>query len=39
MFSEVVIIGLTPEGRTTVKLLQMNSEERLKERKKLRFEE
>jgi hypothetical protein len=38
MFSEVMIIGLTPEGRTTVKLLQINSEERLAERKKLRFE-
>jgi hypothetical protein len=35
MFSEVVLVGLTCEGRTTVKLLQMNSEERLSERKKL----
>ncbi|MBK1986656.1 HNH endonuclease [Sphaerospermopsis aphanizomenoides BCCUSP55] len=35
-FSEVVLVGLTPEGRTTVKLLQMNSEERLVEREKLR---
>ena len=34
-FSEVMIVGLTPEGRTTVKLLQMNKEERLAERKKL----
>ena len=37
MFSEVVIVGLTPEGRTTVKLLQMNTEERLAERQKLRL--
>jgi hypothetical protein len=37
IFSEVVIIGLTPEGRTTIKLLQMNSEERLAERRKLRL--
>ncbi|WP_016951537.1 HNH endonuclease [Anabaena sp. PCC 7108] len=36
MFSEVVLVGLTPEGRTTVKLLQMNNEDRLTERKKLR---
>ncbi|MGL6345005.1 MAG: HNH endonuclease [Waterburya sp.] len=28
------IIGLTPEGRTTVKLLQFNTAERLVERKK-----
>ena len=27
-----VIIGLTPEGRTTVNLLRLNSEERLNER-------
>jgi hypothetical protein len=37
IFSEVLIVGLTPEGRTTVKLLQMNSEERLAERQKLRL--
>ena len=37
IFSEVVIIGLTPEGRTIIKLLQMNSEERLAERRKLRL--
>jgi hypothetical protein len=37
MFSEVVIIGLTPEGITTIKLLQMNGEERLAERRKLRL--
>ncbi len=30
------IIGLTPEGRTTVKLLQFNTAERLVERKKSR---
>ncbi|MGM3304488.1 HNH endonuclease [Anabaena sp. WFMT] len=36
MFSEVVLVGLTPEGRTTVKLLQINSEDRLSEQKKLR---
>jgi len=28
-------IGLTPEGRTTVKLLQFNTDERLAERKRL----
>ena len=30
------IVGLTPEGRTTVKLLRLNSEERLAERRSLR---
>jgi hypothetical protein len=30
------IIGLTPEGRTTIKLLQLNSEERIIERRSLR---
>ncbi len=35
-FSEVVLVGLTAEGLTTIKLLQMNSEERLAEREKLR---
>ena len=30
------IHGLTPEGRTTVKLLQLNNDERLGERKRLR---
>ncbi|NJO93184.1 MAG: HNH endonuclease [Hydrococcus sp. RM1_1_31] len=34
-FSRVTIVGLTPEGRTTVKLLQFNSEERLAERQRL----
>ena len=38
IFSEVVVVGLTAEGRTTVKLLQINSEERLAERRKLRLE-
>ena len=28
-------IGLTPEGRTTVKLLQLNSDERIAERQRL----
>ena len=30
-----LIVGLTPEGRTTVKLLQLNSDDRLAERKKI----
>lgn len=34
-FEEVVIVGLTNEGRTTAKLLQFNSDERLAERKRL----
>ena len=29
------IIGITPEGRTTVRLLQLNAEERLAERQRL----
>jgi hypothetical protein len=33
---EAGIDGLTPEGRTTVKLLQLNGDERLSERKRLR---
>lgn len=32
---EVTILGLTPEGRTTVNLLQLNSNERLAERRRL----
>lgn len=32
-FEGEMIVGLTAEGRTTVKLLQMNSEERLAERR------
>ncbi|MBO1049677.1 HNH endonuclease [Dolichospermum circinale] len=31
-FSELLLVGLTAEGRTTVKLLQINNEERLAER-------
>ena len=34
-FERVTIVGLMPEGRTTVKLLQFNSEERLAERQRL----
>lgn len=34
-FQEEQIIGLTPEGRTTVSLLQLNSAERLAERRSL----
>jgi hypothetical protein len=33
--SELELLGLTSEGRTSVKLLQMNSEERLAERQRL----
>ena len=35
IISGVRIVGLTPEGRTTVKLLQFNSEERLAETQRL----
>ena len=31
-FEDELIVGLSAEGRTTIKLLQMNSEERLAER-------
>jgi HNH endonuclease len=34
-FSELAIIGLTPVGRTTVYLLQMNGKERIAERQRL----
>jgi hypothetical protein len=34
-FQEEQIIGLTPEGRTTVRLLQLNTAERLAERRSL----
>ncbi len=37
IFSELVLVGLTPEGRTTVRLLQMNSGDRLAERRRLQF--
>jgi hypothetical protein len=32
-YEEERVVGLTPEGRTTVKLLRLNSEERLTERR------
>ncbi|MEH1821366.1 MAG: HNH endonuclease signature motif containing protein [Nostoc sp.] len=35
-FSELDLLGLTPQGRTTIKLLQINSDERLAERQRLR---
>ena len=35
MIADYRIIGLTPEGRTTVKLLQLNSDERIAERQRL----
>jgi hypothetical protein len=35
-FEELQIVELTPEGRTTAKLLQLNSDERLAERQRLR---
>ncbi|AFZ22523.1 restriction endonuclease [Cylindrospermum stagnale PCC 7417] len=38
-FSKLVLVGLTPQGRTTVKLLQINSEERLAERQRLQSTE
>lgn len=34
-FEGITLIGLTPEGRTTVKLLQLNNDERLAERQRL----
>lgn len=34
-FEGIALTGLTPEGRTTVKLLQLNSDERLAERQRL----
>lgn len=34
-FEGTTIVGLTPEGSTTIKLLQINSEERLAERQRL----
>lgn len=34
-YEDETIVGLTPEGRTTVSLLQLNSEERLTERRLL----
>lgn len=35
VFQDEQLVGLTPEGRTTVKLLRLNSEERLAERRYL----
>ncbi|NES25077.1 MAG: HNH endonuclease [Symploca sp. SIO3E6] len=35
-FEEIQIIGLTAQGRTTVKLLQLNGDERLAERQRWR---
>lgn len=35
IFEEATIVGLTPEGRTTSNLLQLNSDERLTERRRL----
>ena len=34
-FEQTTVIGLTPEGRTTIKLLQLNSEERIAEQQRL----
>ena len=34
-FEGITLTGLTPEGRTTVKLLQLNNDERLAERQRL----
>ncbi|MEH1969890.1 HNH endonuclease [Nostoc sp.] len=35
-FSELDLVGLTPTGLTTIRLLQINSDERLAERRRLR---
>ncbi|MEH2085341.1 HNH endonuclease [Nostoc sp.] len=35
-FSQLNLVGLTPMGRTTIRLLQINSDERLAERQRLR---
>ncbi len=35
MFDEIRLVGLTVEGRTTISLLQLNSDERLAERQRL----
>lgn len=34
-FVGTILVGMTPEGRTTIKLLQLNSEERCLERQRL----
>lgn len=35
VLEEFMVVGLTPEGRTTVSLLQLNSDERVAERQRL----
>ncbi|MEH2325889.1 MAG: HNH endonuclease signature motif containing protein [Nostoc sp.] len=35
-FSELNQVGLTPPGRTTIRLLQINSDERLAQRRRMR---
>jgi hypothetical protein len=35
IFEDFRVLGLTPEGRTTAKLLQLNSDERIAERQRL----
>lgn len=35
ILEEFMLVGLTPEGRTTVSLLQLNSDERVAERQRL----
>lgn len=35
MLEHLMLMGLTPEGRTTVSLLQLNSDERIAERQRL----
>ncbi|MBN4005532.1 HNH endonuclease signature motif containing protein [Nostoc sp. LPT] len=35
-FSKLDLVGLTPTGRTTIRLLQINSDERLAEQQRLR---
>ena len=35
MLENLMLVGLTPEGRTTVSLLQLNSDERIAERQRL----
>ena len=34
-FEGTILVGMTPEGRTTIKLLQLNSDERCSERQRL----
>ncbi len=35
ILENLILVGLTPEGRTTVSLLQLNSDDRLAERQRL----